>query len=248
MTIRTLVLGIPLPHPAFDNASFLSAPSFSEYTRLMVEPAAASRAIDEVVQGTAAHQTYGGQAIVNGEASTYAFGLRELLEMRRRETAHLLGAGGLIVLFGHPDAPHTGVTGEPPWRRYSWLPDDGGFSLSAHLLAGFGKVGGVTLSDEGHPFAPFVRNLTRHEAYQAYADENAPAFLHGGRFLARSEGGVVVGFDVPYTGGRLVVLPALNRPNAIRTEVATVLAECLDNWEAETAGSSQPRLLHKEAS
>jgi hypothetical protein len=248
MTTRTLVLGIPLPHSAFDNASFLSAPSFSEYTRLIVEPAAASRAIDDVVQGVAAHQTYGGQAIVNGEASTYAFSLRELLEMRRRETERLLGGSGLIVLFGHPDAPHTGVTGEPPWRRHSWLPDDGGFSLSAHLLAGFGKAGGVTLDDEGHPFAPFVRNLTRHEAYEASADDDAPAFQQGGRVFARSEGGAAVGFDLPYAGGRLVVLPALIRPEPIRSEVATVLAECLDNWGAEGAGSSQPRLLRKEAS
>jgi hypothetical protein len=33
MPPRTLVIGIPLPHSTFDNYSFASAPSISEYTR-----------------------------------------------------------------------------------------------------------------------------------------------------------------------------------------------------------------------
>ncbi|MEX0683586.1 MAG: hypothetical protein WD904_05715 [Dehalococcoidia bacterium] len=246
MTTRTLVLGIPLPNVAFDNASFLSAPSFSEYTRLIIEPAAASRVIDEVVEKSESHQSYGGQAIVNGEASSYAFGLAELLEMRRRETARLVERGGLIVCFGYPDVAHSGVTGEPAWRRFSWLPETEGFSPPEHLLTGFGKPG-ATLTDEAHPFAPFISALAPKMAYRAYADEDAPALRDRGRVFARSAGDVAIAFDLPVGNGTIVFLPAIEKPEAIRTQVAQAIAECLTAWDAQA--SPQPlEWKHKEAS
>ena len=243
MTLRTLVTGIPLPNAAFDNASFLSAPSLSEYSRLFIDPAAASRVIDEVVQGTAAHQTYGGQAIVNGEGSSFAFGLVELLEMRRRETARLLERGGLIVCLGHPDAVHTDVA----WSRYSWLPEDEGFVPAKHLLPGFGTTGSVlTVTD--HPFASFVQALEKNIAYRTHVDEDAPALSQRGRVFARSAGGSAVGFDLPLAGGHLVFLPALEKPEAIRMNVAEVVAECLEAWAADAAGERRPEWIRKEAS
>ena len=243
MTVRTLVTGIPLPNVAFDNASFLSAPSFSEYTRLVIDPAAASRPIDEVAQGTAAHQTYGGQAIVNGEGSSFAFGLGELLEMRRRETARLLERGRLIVCLGHPDAAHADIA----WSRYAWLPEDEGFAPAQHLLPGFGTTGAV-LTVEDHPFASFAQALQKNIAYRAYVDEDAPAFSQRGRAFARSAGGCAVGFDLPLAGGHLVFLPALQKPEAIRMQVAEVIVECLEAWDAAETSQRPPEWTRKEAS
>jgi hypothetical protein len=247
MTKRTLVIGIPLPNASFDNASFLWASSFNEYTRLVIEPAAASRVVDEVVQGSVAHQTYGGQAIVNGEGSSYAFGLGELLAMRRRETARFVERGGLVVCFAHPDAPHPEVVMEEPWRRYSWLPEDEAFSPKEHLLPGFGRAG-AAITAEDHPFAPFVTELKKHIAYRAYADETAPAFRDRGRVFARSDGGSPVGFDLPYAGGRLVFLPALDKPEAVRMQVANLMADCLEAWEATAASQHPVEMIRKEAS
>ena len=243
MTPRTLVTGIPLPNATFDNASFLSAPSFSEYSRLFIDPAAASRVIDEVAQETGAHQTYGGQAIVNGEGSSFAFGLAELLQMRRRETARLLDRGGLIVCLGHPDAVHTDVA----WSRYSWLPEDEGFAPATHLLPGFGTKGAaLTVTD--HPFASFVRTLEKNIAYRVHVDDDAPAVSQHGRVFARSAGGSAVGFDLPLAGGHLIFLPALEKPEAIRMQVAEVVAECLEAWDADAAGERPPEFIRKEAS
>ncbi|HEY5625932.1 MAG TPA: hypothetical protein VIT93_05550 [Dehalococcoidia bacterium] len=243
MTARTLVVGIPLPGVSFDNASFLSAPSFSEYSRMFIDPAAASRVIDEVAQGTAVHQTYGCQAIVSGEGSSFAFGLTELLEMRRRETARLLEGGGLIVCLAHPDAIHTEVA----WSRYSWLPADEGFSPAQHLLPGFGSTGAALTVDD-HPFAAFVRTLKKHISYRSHVDEDAPALREGGRVFARSAGGSAVGFDLPLAGGHLVFLPAIEKPESIRMQVAEVVAECLEAWEAAEAGQRPPEWIRKEAS
>ncbi|HEY5640533.1 MAG TPA: hypothetical protein VIW01_10830 [Dehalococcoidia bacterium] len=243
MTVRTLVIGIPLPNASFDNASFLSAPSFSDYTRLFIDPAAASRVIDEAAQGTAVHQTYGGQAIVSGEGSSFAFGLSELLEMRRREAVRLLERGGLIVCLGYPDAVHTDVA----WSRYSWLPADEGFSPAQHLLPGFGTTGAL-LTIETHPFAAFVQKLQKHIAYRAHADEEAPALRERGRVFARSAGGSAVGFELPLAGGQVVFLPALQKPEAIRMQVAEIVVECLEAWEAEKTGARPPEWIRKEAS
>jgi hypothetical protein len=245
MTTRTLVIGIPLPNASFDNASLLSASTFSEYPRMIIEPAAVSRVIDEVVQGAAAHQTYGGQAIVNGEGSSYAFGLGELLAMRRRETTRLLERGGLIICFAHPDAAHPDVIAEEPWRRYSWLPEDPSFSPREHLLPGFGRTG-AAFTTEDHAFAPFVERLAKQINYRAHADEEAPAFKEQGRAFARSSGGSAVAFELPYAGGRLVFLPALYKPETIRTQVAEVLVEGLRAWDAEDAGERPPEWIRKE--
>jgi hypothetical protein len=246
MTTHTVVLGLPLPNAIFDNGSFLSASSISEYDRMIIDPLAASQAIDDVVNGTSVHQTFGGQAIVNGEASSHAFGLRELLDMRRRETGRLLERRGVIVCFAHPDAVHEGVTGDEPWRRYSWLPDDPGFSPKEHLQPGFGRPGAVTIEDESHPFAPFIETLKKRVAFRAQADEEAPALKEGGRVFARNTGGFAIAFDLPFAGGHLVFLPAVQKPEQVRMEAASAMVGCLNAWDEEHSG--EPRLLRKEAS
>lgn len=246
MSVRTLILGLPLPNVSFDNASFLSAPSFSEYERMFIDPLAASNAIDDVVNGTAVHQTFGGQAIVNGKSSSYAFSLPDLLAMRRRETTRLLVRGGLIVCLAHPDALHEGVAGEETWRRYSFLPGDPGFSPAEHLQPGFGRPGSVTVVDESHPFAPFVDELSAKVAFRAQADEDAPAFKNGGQTFARNSGGFAIAFEIPYAGGHIVFLPALDKPESARSDVSAALIRCLNAWDE--ANSQSPQLLRKEAS
>ncbi|HUF53573.1 MAG TPA: hypothetical protein VMR52_07350 [Dehalococcoidia bacterium] len=246
MTTRTLILGPALPNVSFDNASFLSAPSLSEYQRLLIDPLAASQAIDEVVNGTGAHQTFGGQAIVNGEASSHAFSLPELLAMRRRETERMLERGGLIICFAHPDAAHECIAGDMPWRRYSWLPEDPGFSPRDHLLAGFGRPGSVNIEDQSHPFASFLNELKAKVAFRAQVDEDAPALRESGHIFARNTGGFAIAFDIPYTGGRIVFLPALERAESVRAQVSAALVRCLSDWDE--AHSQSPQLLRKEAS
>src|SRR3989304_402791 len=58
--MRTLVLGIPLPHVTFDNYSFLSAPSFFDYGRVIVETSALSEAIEQRKDGGAGGTEGGG--------------------------------------------------------------------------------------------------------------------------------------------------------------------------------------------
>jgi len=120
--MRTLVLGIPLPHVTFDNYSFLSAPSLFDYGRAIVETSALSEAIEQVAAGSTEHKTHGGLAIVNGSGGPAAFSLAELLRLRRLEAERLLTRGGVIVCFAYPDVSHEAIRELPGWRRYDWLP------------------------------------------------------------------------------------------------------------------------------
>lgn len=227
--MRTLVVGFPLPHSTFDNASFLSAPSFSEYGRVLADLGAAARVVGEVAGGRVPHITYGGQAIVNGPASDYAFSIAELLEMRRREAARLMDAGGLLVAFGHPEGAITGVSGGD-WRSYSWLPDGEDFRWSRDLMPGFGMPGAV-LTDADHPFAPFVEALASRLAYRVYLNEDSAGRSH---VFCRSSGGVATGFEVSLGNGSAVILPAVQKPEADRQVISEALLGCFERWEARS--------------
>jgi len=224
--MRTLILGLSLPNADFDNYSFLSAPSFAEYHQIVVDVASAARAVDDVVNGAGVHQTHGGQAIINGDASAHAFSLRALLGMRRRETEWLLAHGGLVVLFPYPEVVHQ--AGGEPWRTYDWLPAPEGLTYAGDLLPGFG-VPGAVLVDGEHPFAPWVQQLAPHVAYRVYLNETAAA-AQKAHVFARSGGGQAIGFELALGEGRLVVLPPLVAPQSERPRTAAALVDCLARW------------------
>jgi hypothetical protein len=234
--VRTLVIGLSLPNAQFDNYSFVSAPSFGEYSQIIVDMASVSRTVDDVVHSTAVHSTYGGQAVVTREVSAHAFPLGELLQMRRRETEWLLAHGGLAVLLGYPDAPHTGVASET-WHSYAWLPEPEGFSFERDLLAGFGRPGAV-LVDAEHPFAPYVQILASRLAYRVYVNEESPALAERGSVFARSEGGVPIAFEIRDGDGNLVILPPILRPESDRAIIADALFRCFERWAARRSSQS----------
>jgi hypothetical protein len=228
--LRTLVIGIPLPDVSFDNASFLSAPTLSEYTRVVVDTSAAATSVQDIVNGQSAATTFGGQAVVNGPGSAYSFPLSELLEMRRREAARLLDGGGLIVILGHPLSRIYGIVGADVWHNYRWLPEPDGFTWESDLAPGFGREGAV-LTDSEHPFAPYVSQLSPRIGYRLYANEEAVGLRENGRVFARSGGGVAIGFELPVGNGTIVVLPAVNKPDSDRKQISSAILECLERWD-----------------
>ena len=103
--MRTLVIGIPLPHVSFDNYSFASAPALSDYARLIVEASAVSTVVEDVVAGSGGHRNFAGQLLHNAQSTAAAFSLSDLLSMRRREAEWFFARGGTAVCFAHPRRP-----------------------------------------------------------------------------------------------------------------------------------------------
>jgi hypothetical protein len=230
--MRTLVVGIPLPHVTFDNYTFVSAPAFSEYQRLLVETSSISAVVEDVVAGEGQHHDFVGHAVHNAPSTPAAFSLQQLLEMRRRETEWFFARGGLLVCFAHPDVAHPGITGLCGWRRYSWLPAPPGFRYEYHLLPGFGTPG-AEVTGPDHPFAHFISALAPRLAYRATIDETAPNFSDYGRILARRiSGGVAIAAELALGSGRLVLLPPLLKPEADRASIADALFTSLERFGA----------------
>ena len=236
--MRTLIVGLSLPHVTFDNATFLSAPSFSEYHHVVVDLASVAGSVQDVVDGTGAASTFGGQVVVNGPASAYAFPLADLLEMRRREATRLLETGGRVILIGSPVTAVTGVAEIAGWTNASWLPELPEVAFDALLKPGFGREGAV-LTDAEHRFAPFITQLATRIGYRVEADEDVLATCEGGHVFARSQGGAAIGFEFALGGGTAVVLPAINKPDRDRQQIAAGMIQSLDPTEREKATAEQ---------
>lgn len=242
MPPRTLVIGSPLPHVTFDNYSFASAPSFSEYTRLIVEMSAVSGVVEEITLGAAEHKTFAGQPIANGDTTPRAFSLAGLLRMRAREASALINRGGAILCIAYPDAAHDGISGIGRWHSYEWLPEPEGFRFQADLLPGFGK-GPVEVSDPAHPFAPYIDACGRRMSYRVHVS----AETSGRRAFGRSVGGLAVAFDVQAGDGVIVFVPPLQDPEKDRIDIAGTLFECFERLDSDRAAHA-PDNFAKEAS
>lgn len=235
--MRTLVLGIPLPHVSYDNHSFISAPSIGEYQRLIVNMEAVSKVVNEVVEGSTEHRNFGGQSVSNQSTTATAFGLSDLLPMRRREAESFLARGGLLVCFVYPNVVHPRIGGVDQWSRYAWLPAPGGFQYEEHLLPGFG-TSGAKLAQDDHPFAPYVSEFGARLGYRAVLDENAPNFSDYGRIFMRSAGGAAIGADLLVDKGHVILLPPLVRWDADRAALAQTVFDCMQRWGERFAAKS----------
>lgn len=226
--MRVLLIGFPLPNPAFDNYDFFHAPSFYDYDAVVIEPAQVSKVIEDVLTRSEDHQTYAGEPVLNEPAGPFIVGLADHLQRRRDETERLLAAGKLLIVFTRPNVPHSHVLGLPGYDRYSWLPAPPNVIYRPpQLIAADGR--GVTLEDATHPFAPLVDRFQNWFTYRAAFSERMPDFPTYGRVLMRSRGGVPIGVELKVGPGRILFLPALEDvPSGdMRFELANMLQEAV---------------------
>jgi hypothetical protein len=239
--MRILVIGFPLPNPQIDNYTFISAPSFFDYDAVVVEAAAVSRVIEEVLNRTEEHRTFVGEPVLNEPTGPFVVGLADHLARRRDEAERLLAAGKTLVLFAQPNVPHPHVLGLPGYDRYGWLPAPPGVTYRPpHLLPADGR--GVSLVDRTHPLAELVERFQNWFTYRAYFSERLPAFPEHGRVLMRSPGGAAIGVELRVGPGRLVFLPALTDVPAgdMRFELADRFVQALRRTIAGESEADAP--------
>jgi hypothetical protein len=192
---RVLSLGFPLPGVRVDNYNFCSAPAFFDYDALVVDQSSVSRLIEDVIDGSAAAATFGGRRVLNKPERPDDVPLAELLLRRRNETRQLLANRGVVVCFAHPPATHHGIAGMDEFRDDQWLGD-----AAPQVAPAEGTHADV--SDDGHPFAPFVREQITNISYRA-------EIMDAVRPFALSYGGAVIGAEIATPEGRAALLPAL---------------------------------------
>lgn len=241
MTQRTLVIGIPLPHVSFDNYSFASAPSISEYTRLIVEMQSVSAVVQEIIDSAGQHNAFDGRPVVNTRPGVRSFGLAGLLAMRMREATQFFNRGGACLCIAYPDALHEGIEGLGSWRLFEWLPPAEGLDYASDLLPGFGKEATDVCAPD-HPFAPYIAAYGARMRYRAHAPAGCPAI----QTFALSAGGLPVGFEVSVMRGRIVFVPPFDIKGEDRGAIAGTLFECFERLQARFP-DRPPEWIRKEA-
>jgi hypothetical protein len=204
--MRILSVGRPLAHPAIDNFDVCAAPAFADYDVVAIDPAGLLATVREVVDGRGEHSTVGGAPVINGPTTTDGIAIADVLHRRLDETTRLLANGGVVVVFGYPQATVPQVAGFTGADRYCFLPAPPGLAWGPPLLQ-WGEGRSVAVADHAHPFAAYIDAVRDHLLYRAVFDERAPGFAAAAHVFARSGGGAPVGVEFAALGGHIVFLP-----------------------------------------
>ena len=209
--MRILSLSFPLPGVPIDNHTFANAPTFFDYDAIVVDTAALSQLIEQVVDGSEEHTTRSGERVVNAQTGHGKIGLADLLRDRQDETARLLARGGLVVCLMYPNVIHSRVAGFSGCDRYFWLPAPHGLQYREPFLR---RGTGTRLMpiEHDHAFGPFIDQFRDKLTYQAYFVDELPAFEGSGRTFARSAGGAAIGVELTLGNGTAVFLPPPSSP------------------------------------
>ena len=209
--MRLLSIGHPLPNRLIDNHTIFNAPTLFDYDAIVVDTAALSQLIEQVVDGSEEHTTRSGERVVNAQTGPGTIGLADLLRDRQDETIRLLAGGGLVVCIMYPNVIHSRVAGFSGCDRYFWLPAPHALQYREPFLRrGIGAR--LMPIQHDHAFGPFIDQFRDKLTYQAYFADELPAFEGSGCVFARSAGGAAIGVELTLGNGKAVFLPPPSSP------------------------------------
>jgi len=207
--MRVLSIGFPLPNVAIDNYSALSAPSYSDYDVLIVDPASITRDVHDLLTDVRNFEAQDDRPVLNAPTTATSVSATEQLRRRLDETTRLLENGGLVVVFGRPDATIAGLLGFEGCDRYHWLPAPAGLAWGPPFLkAAEGKT--VRIVAEQHPFAEVLREHRKEAGYRAMFDDRQAAIRAHGRTIAAGGSRVPIAMEFEVLGGRVTFIPVLS--------------------------------------
>jgi len=207
--MRVLSIGFPLPNVAIDNYSALSAPSYSDYDVLIVDPASITRDVHDLLTDVRNFEAQDDRPVLNAPTTSTSVSATDQLRRRLDETTRLLENGGLVVVFGRPDATTAGLLGFEGCDRYHWLPAPAGLAWGPPFVrAAEGKT--VRIVAEQHPFAEVLREHRKEAGYRAMFDDRQAAIRTHGRTIASGGSRVPIAMEFEVLGGRVTFIPVLS--------------------------------------
>ena len=207
--MRVLSIGFPLPNVAIDNYSALSAPSYSDYDVLIVDPASITRDVHDLLTDVRNFEAQDDRPVLNSPTTSTSVSAADQLRRRLDETTRLLENGGLVVVFGRPDATTAGLLGFEGCDRYHWLPAPAGLAWGPPFVrAAEGKT--VRIVAEQHPFAEVLREHRKEAGYRAMFDDRQAAIRTHGRTIASGGSRVPIAMEFEVLGGRVTFIPVLS--------------------------------------
>lgn len=246
--MRILSIGFPLPNMAVDNYNALTAPSYNDYDALIIDPASITKAAKDLAEEGTEFEAFDGRPILNAPTSASAVSANDQLRRRADETRRLLDAGGLVVVFGRPEAVQGGLLGFEGLDRYHWLPAPGGLSWGPpYLKPAEGKTVRIA-GAEDHPFSALLREFRNDVGYRAMFDDRQAEVRRTGRVLATGGAGIPIAMEFPVLGGRVLFLPMIaENPYANRTDLAQALVDACVRHAGSDFGEQEPYWVRAQA-
>lgn len=227
--MNILTIGFALPNPAVDNYNVFTAPSYADYTALVIDPASITESVRELLSGDKEFRALDDRPVVNGATTASAISAAELIQRRAEETKQLLEAGGLVVVVARPNAVESGLVGFEGCDRYSWLPAPAGAAWGPTYLRPSDGVTVRIVADE-HPFSSVMRELRGETTYRAVIDDRLLAAAESSTVIARGGSNAVIAASLRVLNGLVVLLPIVKLPSgATRTNLAKPYVEAV-NW------------------
>jgi len=222
--MRVLAIGYPLPDMAIDNYTVLTAPAYSDYDALIIDPASITKSVHLLLHEGGEFEAFDGRPVMNAPTSASAVSAADQLRRRADETRRLLEVGGSVIVMARPNATEAGVLGFEGCDRYHWLPAPGGLAWGTpYLRAAEGKTGRIVA--ENHPMAALLRNFRSDVGYRATFDDRQTELRSVGRVVAAGGSSVPIAMDFPVLGGRIVFIPAFSDDMTNRSPLATALVD-----------------------
>ena len=238
--MRLLAIGYALPDAEIDNYSVFSAPSYSDYDALFIDPASITHAVQQLISGGNEFTAFDDRPVLNAPSSASAVSGADQIRRRADETRRLLESGGTIVVMARPNVVQPGLFGFEGCDRYSWLPAPVGLSWGLPFIRpAEGKTVRVTAED--HPAASLLRNFRSEVASRASFDDRQPELRREARFLAVGGSGVPIAAEFQILGGRVVFVPAFqDAVSYSRPELARAIVELCARLDAHGAAIAPP--------
>ena len=224
--MRLLAIGYAMPDPAIDNYNVATAPSYSDYDALFVDPASITATVQAILSEGKDYEAFDGRPVLNVASSPTAASMADQLRRRTDETQRLLEAGGVVFVAGRPNLAVSGVAGFEGCDRYSWLPAPAGMAWGPPFLrAAEGRQ--LRIAIDEHPAARIIRELRSELQYRALLDDRQPAFQRAApRVIATGGSGVAVAVEFRLLGGRVIFLPRFpDEIGGIRSKCADYVVE-----------------------
>ena len=122
--MRILVIGYALPDPEIDNYNPFTAPNYSDYDALVIDPLSITREARNLVEGTQEYIAFDERPVINGPTSATAVSGADQLKRRAAETRRLLEYGGTVIVAPSSPSYHR------LWEQ--WLGKRPGWGCGSH--------------------------------------------------------------------------------------------------------------------
>lgn len=238
--MRVLAIGYPLPDPSIDNYNVFTAPSYSDYDALFIDPASVTRCVFQLVEEGTEFNSFDDRPVLNAPSSANSVSGSEQVRRRADETRRLLESGGTVLVMARPDAVQPGLIGFEGCDRYSWLPAPGGLAWgNPYLRPAEGKT--VRVIAEDHPVSGVLRDFRTDISYRATFDDRQPELRRHARFLAAGGSGIPIAAEFQVLGGRVIFLPAFTDSVGMsRANLASALVQLCTRLDTHNVPSEPP--------